>query len=124
MFFHCHIRRAAHPLLQATAGDHILLPKEIEQVDVEYSTPGIFENGNGISWPIATSLSGAAVNLNRMPERDGITALKLFARAGRLGWSALYRKEFRQGLIVRFDPPLFPLSVCGSMPERGHRWAR
>ena len=114
---------SAHPLLQVTAGDPIVLPKEIEQVDVEYSSPGIFVAGNPISWPVETSLSGAAINLDTMPERDGTTALKLFARTGRSGWCALYRREFRQGLAVRFDPAALPfvgLWICaGAWPSVG-----
>ncbi|WP_158941659.1 hypothetical protein [Granulicella sp. S190] len=114
---------SAHPLLQVSEGDRILLPDEVEEVEVEYSADGVFEKGTCIPWPIATSPAGAAISLDTMPGRDGRTASKLFGRMGRSGWSALYRKEYGQGLVVRFDPNVLPfvgLWICaGAWPSSG-----
>jgi hypothetical protein len=114
---------SAHPLLQVTAGDRILLPDEIEEVEVEYSTAGLFERRNSIAWPIARLPSGIPTDLSRVPARDGTTAHKLFARMGQSGWSALYRREVGQGLVVRFDPnalSFLGLWICaGAWPSTG-----
>src|SRR5580698_856348 len=78
---------------------------------------------SGIPWPIATSLSGITTDLSSVSERDGKTAHKLFARLGGSGWGALYRSEFGQGLVVRFDPnalPFLGLWICsGAWPSTG-----
>jgi hypothetical protein len=114
---------SAHPLFQVTSGDPILLPDGIEEIEVEYSNPGIFKKGSTVPWPIATSLLGTTRNLSIMPKRDGTTALKFFARMGGSGWCALYRKELGQGLVLRFDPNALPfvgLWICaGAWPAEG-----
>jgi hypothetical protein len=114
---------SAHPLLRVAAGDRIVLPDGIEEVAVEYSAGGLFARGTSIPWPVATSLSGITTDLSRASERDGKTAHKLFARLGRSGWGALYRREFGQGLVVRFDPntlPFLGLWICaGTWPSTG-----
>jgi hypothetical protein len=114
---------SAHPLFQVAAGDRLVLPDEIEEVAVEYSASGQFERNASIPWPIATSLSGAVIDLSIVPERDETTALKLFARMRSSGWCALYRKELGQGLLVRFNPNVLPyagLWICaGAWPSVG-----
>jgi galactose mutarotase-like enzyme len=114
---------SAHPLLQVHAGDRILLPDEIEKVAVEYSAGGLFEKGTSIPWPIARSPSGSSTDLSKVPAKDGVTAHKLFAHMGKSGWGALFRSEFGQGLVVRFDPnalPFMGLWICaGAWPSIG-----
>jgi hypothetical protein len=116
---------SAHPLLQVGAGDRILLPDEIDKVTVEYSATGLFEKNSSIAWPHARSTSSSVINLSEVAEKDGATALKLFARMGQSGWAALYRQETGQGLVLRFDPialPFLGLWICsGAWPEAGAR---
>jgi hypothetical protein len=114
---------SAHPLLRVAAGDRIVLPDGIEEVAVEYSAGGFFARGTSIPWPIATSLSGITTDLSSVSERDGKTSHKLFARLRGSGWGALYRREFGQGLVVRFDSnalPFLGLWICaGAWPSTG-----
>lgn len=114
---------SAHPLLKVDSGDRIVLPNEIESLAVEYSANDLFERNSSIAWPFAQSTSGVPTDLSKMGERDDVTAHKLFARMGRSGWGALYRQRIRQGLVVQFDPSIFPymgLWICsGAWPESG-----
>jgi len=114
---------SAHPLLRVHAGDRILLPDEIDVVEVEFSADDLFKNKISIPWPIARLSSGILTDLSSVPRRDGSTAHKLFARMGRAGWCALYRRELGQGLVLRFDPnalPFLGLWICaGAWPSTG-----
>ncbi len=114
---------SAHPLLRVDAGDRIVLPDEIEKVTVEYSAARLFSRNSSINWPIAQSTLGTTMDLGKVGEKDGLTAHKLFARMGKLGWGALYREKIGQGLVVRFDPSVLPfigLWICsGAWPEDG-----
>jgi hypothetical protein len=114
---------SAHPLLRVAAADRIVLPDDIDDVSVEYSAGGFFASGSSIPWPIAKSPSGITADLSRMSERDGKTAHKLFARLRGSGWGALYRGDFGQGLVVRFDPKAHPFLglwiCCGAWPFIG-----
>jgi hypothetical protein len=114
---------SAHPLLRIEVGDRILLPDEIKEVVVEYSAAGFFEKNSTIGWPQAQSVLGTTIDLSTVGKRDGETAHKLFARAGRSGWAGLYRKRTGTGLILCFDPSALPflgLWICsGAWPETG-----
>jgi hypothetical protein len=52
-----------------------------------------------------------------------VTAHKLFARLGKSGWAALYRKRRGQGLVLRFAPSALPFLglwvSLGAWPEMG-----
>lgn len=112
---------SAHPLLSVEAGDRVVLPCNITEVSVHYSSAGVFERGTTIAWPHARSVEGAAIDLSHVGEQDGVTAHKLFARDGQSGWCALYRHKTGRGLVLRFDPSALPflgLWLCsGAWPE-------
>ncbi|MBB5316943.1 aldose epimerase family protein [Tunturibacter empetritectus] len=114
---------SAHPLLRVDAGDHIVLPNGINELSVEYSAGNLFRTDSSIAWPLAKSTSGAIVDLSEVADKDGVTAHKLFARIGNLGWGGLYRRRISQGLILRFDPSALPfigIWICsGAWPENG-----
>jgi hypothetical protein len=114
---------SAHPLLRVDAGDHIVLPSEIEEVTVEYSAVDLVMRNSSVAWPRAQSSLGVVVDLSRVGEKDGRTAHKLFARMGNSGWGALYREKVGQGLVVRFDPntlPFLGMWICaGAWPATG-----
>jgi hypothetical protein len=114
---------SAHPLLRVDAGDHIELPNGIDELSVEYSAGNLFRANGSIAWPLAKSTSGAIVDLSAVSDRDGVTAHKLFARMGNMGWGGLYRRRINQGLILRFDPSALPFMgiwICsGAWPENG-----
>ena len=114
---------SAHPLLHVSAGDRILLPRDVTKLHVEYSAGGVFERDSFICWPIATSVSGASLDLAEVGERDAVTAHKLFAQMKGRGWAALYRSESKQGLVVQFDKtslPFLGLWIClGAWPDHG-----
>jgi len=114
---------SAHPLLSVEAGDRILLPKEIENVAVEYSAGDNFKRGSSIDWPLATTLSGERTDLRVMGEQDGTTAHKLFARMEQQGFAALYRHRAHQGIAIQFDSKMLPFLglwvSCGAWPQEG-----
>jgi hypothetical protein len=114
---------SAHPLLRVAAGDCVLLPDEIDRVNVEYTGSGLFKRNSSVAWPNALSTSDMLMDLSKVGERDGITAHKLFAQMGNAGWAALYRKKIRQGLAIRFNPSALPflgIWIClGAWPEMG-----
>jgi len=114
---------SAHPLLHVDAGDHIVLPNGINELSVEYSAGNLFRANGSIAWPLAKSTSGAIIDLSEVVDKDGITAHKLFARMGNVGWGGLYRRRVDQGLILRFDPSTLPFMgiwICsGAWPENG-----
>jgi hypothetical protein len=116
---------SAHPLLRVDAGDRIVLPGEVEEVTVEYSTVDLVMRNSSIAWPRAQSSHGGLVDISRVGERDGTTAHKLFARMGKSGWGALYREKVGQGLVVRFDPSALPflgMWICaGAWPAMGEK---
>jgi hypothetical protein len=116
---------SAHPLLRVDAGDHVVLPDEVNQVTVEYSAAGLFESNTSIIWPNARSISGVMTDLSKVAEKDGSTAHKLFARMNKAGWAALYRHRIGQGLVIRFDPNSLPyLGIwisLGAWPETGKK---
>jgi hypothetical protein len=112
---------SAHPLLQVDAGDHVVLPDEVNQVTVGYTAPGLFESNTSIIWPNARPRSGVMTDLSKVAEKDGATAHKLFARMNKAGWGALYRHRIGQGLVIRFDTTALPylgIWIClGAWPE-------
>jgi hypothetical protein len=114
---------SAHPLLRVDAGDHIVLPDEVNQVTVEYTAAGLFRSNSSIIWPNARLTSGVITDLSEVAEKDGVTAHKLFARMTKAGWGALYRRRVGQGLVIRFDPSALPylgIWIClGAWPETG-----
>jgi len=116
---------SAHPLLRVEEGDLIFLPDEIKETAVEYCSTDQFQQSSCIEWPRAQTLSGSMVDLNRVEAQDGITAYKLFARMGKVGWASLYRRRTGQGLVFRFEPsemPFLGLWICsGAWPERGNK---
>jgi hypothetical protein len=116
---------SAHPLLRVDAGDHVVLPDEVNQVTVEYTSAGLFESNTSIIWPTARSTSGVMTDLSKVAEKDGATAHKLFARMNKAGWGALYRHRIGQGLVIRFDPTALPylgIWIClGAWPETGKK---
>ena len=112
---------SAHPLFRVEAGDRIVLPEEVRQASVEYSTNVLFKKINFIDWPVTKSPSALSTDLSLVRERDDVTAHKLFAHMKDTGWAALYRKEIGQGIVMRFDPrtlPFLGLWIClGTWPN-------
>jgi len=112
---------SAHPLLQAEVGDRILLPDEVDKVEVEYASQEGFVRRSNISWPLARNISGTLVNLGLVRQEKDAIAYKLFARLGRSGQATLYRTRIEQGITFHFDPaslPFLGLWVnAGAWPE-------
>jgi hypothetical protein len=114
---------SAHPLLRVDAGDHVVLPDEVDHVTVEYTSSGLFKSNCSVTWPNAPSTSDAMTDLSKVGKKDGATAHKFFAQMNTVGWGALYRNRLEQGLVIRFDPSALPflgIWICsGAWPEAG-----
>jgi galactose mutarotase-like enzyme len=116
---------AAHPLFTAEAGDRIVLPYSICELRLEGSGGGrLGQNGDQVSWPIATLTHGGEADLSlAQPPESGIGD-KLFAGplSASENWCALERPRAGVRIKVSFDlvaTPYLGLWICyGGWPER------
>ena len=116
---------AAHPLFTAEAGDRVVLPDSIRELRLEGSGGGrLGQNGDRVSWPIATLTHGGETDLSLALSPESGIGDKLFA--GPLSASenrcALERTQAGVRIKVSFDPaatPYLGLWICyGGWPER------
>jgi galactose mutarotase-like enzyme len=119
---------SAHPLFSVHPGDRIVLPDDVRSLKLEGSGSNRFGlNGSdrgAVLWPLATSNSGANVDLSVADGEDSGIGDKLFAGAFsplQQGWGSLERARLGLRLTVRFEPSLTPylgLWLCyGGWPE-------
>lgn len=113
---------ACHPLFAVCEGDRVVLPEEVQQLELGYSrrdrlgTPGI-----KIQWPRPTGGSGIDLRIAGASS-DGIAEMFYTDRLthGRCG---LYRASARQGITLSFDTAKLPylgLWLCyGGWPDPG-----
>lgn len=111
---------ACHPLFAIEPGDRVVLPPEVETLQLTYSRTGrMGRPGNKVAWPgngLDTVLASEAAEAE-MLYTDRLSA-------GRCG---LYRSRGKQGLILSFSPHAMPylgLWLCyggwpgGSVPQQ------
>ena len=113
---------AAHPLFRCQPGDSIVLPEEIQAVQVEGSRGNrLGRHGDTIAWPIAGLADGTNYDLRQAGAADAGTGDKLFAGPMREGWCVLNRPSIGLRITIRFDISLTPylgLWLCyGGWPE-------
>jgi len=112
---------SAHPLFQVDEGDRILLPREVDQVGVEYASAG--EMSARSAWPHAHPRQSTPIDLSRVGAFDGKTAYKLFAGPLQSGICGIYRAKLQIGILFHFDPRAVPFAGLwisqGAWPESG-----
>jgi galactose mutarotase-like enzyme len=111
---------ACHPLFAVSAGDRILLPREIRELRLDYSRENrIGECGIIVSWP--QTQSGIRLDMAEGP--DAGTAEMFYTARLREGSCGIYRSAVRQTLEIAFDTQRLPylgLWLCyGGWPDSG-----
>lgn len=100
---------SAHPLLRIESGAEILLPKEVNEVEVQWSNENrLGEPGDRCSWPQARSSSGRVFQLNQIVSPSCGTAEKLFTPRLSEGFCGMFLPRQQEGISFRFDPRLVP----------------
>jgi len=116
---------AAHPLYTAEAGDRVILPDSISELQLEGSGGNrLGKNGDRVAWPIAKLAGGGTTDLSLAEAPESGIGDKLFA--GPLGaeenWCVLERPKVGLRIRVRFDAaatPYLGLWIChGGWPDR------
>jgi hypothetical protein len=100
---------SAHPLLRVEPGAEIILPKEVNQVEVEWSKGGrIGESGDKCAWPEGAESSGQKINLSRVVSPNSGTAEKLFSPRLSEGFCGMFLPRVNEGIAFRFEPRIVP----------------
>ncbi|WP_255460646.1 aldose epimerase family protein [Edaphobacter albus] len=92
---------ACHPLFAIEAGDRIVLPSDIDTLQLTYSKTGRFgQTGDFLSWP--------GEELDTVLSKDADEAEMFYSRQTMKGRCGLYRTRHRQGLILSYPPRVLP----------------
>jgi hypothetical protein len=98
---------SAHPLLQVEPGAEIILPKEVNEVEVGWSKGDrMGKSADRCTWPEGTESSGQKINLSRMASPHMGTAEKLFTPRLSEGFCGMFLPRVNEGIAFRFDPRL------------------
>jgi galactose mutarotase-like enzyme len=122
---------SAHPLFAVSAGDRIILPKDVHSLNVEGSagnrlgTSGTAQSSPlTVKWPVTSSNHGSEIDLSLAANPDSGIGDKLFAGAVSPlseGWCSIERPQIGLRITIRFEPSLTPylgLWLCyGGWPE-------
>lgn len=114
---------SAHPLLRIEPGAEIVLPQEVQEVEVAWSNGERMGNpGDRCSWPEARERSGRNVALNRVVSPTANTAEKLFTPRLSEGSCGMFLPREEEWIAFRFDCRLVPyvgVWICqGGWPLR------
>ena len=113
---------SAHPLLTVEPGAEIILPPEVEEVEVEWSRDErLGKAADRCGWPTTTERSGRMIELNRVAPPTASTADKLFTGPLSEGFCGMFLPGKNESIAFRFDPRMVPylgLWICqGGWPE-------
>jgi hypothetical protein len=98
---------SAHPLLKVEPGAEIILPKEVNEVEVGWSKGDrMGKSADRCSWPEGTESSGQKINLSRIASPPMGTAEKLFTPRLSEGFCGMFLPRVNEGIAYRFDPRL------------------
>jgi galactose mutarotase-like enzyme len=100
---------SAHPLLRVEPGAEIVLPKEVKQVEVGWSSEErLGKAGDRCTWPETIERSGRNVRLDVGTSPSAGTAEKLFTARLSEGFCGMFLPREQEGITFRFDPRLVP----------------
>ena len=120
-----HYLWSAHPLLNISEGDQLLLPEEIQDVFLNWSSdPGLGSFGDILNWPVLTHKGSLGdINFSVVQSKSFGKAVKLFSSKLRSNRAGLYRHEKDESLLFHFNPketPFLGLWLCyGGWPGNG-----
>lgn len=118
---------SAHPLLAVTPGCRIVLPKEVNEMFVNWSHRnrlGAF--GDRCGWPLARDSRGNEIQLAELKSVEEKTADKLFTPRLSEGYCAVHYPDSDDSIAFHFDTACVPyvgVWICqGGWPgsDRGH----
>jgi galactose mutarotase-like enzyme len=100
---------STHPLLRVEPGAEIVLPREVEELEIGWSRDNrLGKPGDRCTWPGATECSGRMVELNRVGSPNADTAEKLFTPGLSEGFCGMFLPQQNESIAFRFDPRLVP----------------
>jgi len=94
---------SAHPLLNIDSGDELLLPDEISELSLNWSSRnelGVL--GDSVSWPKILG-NNSNIDFNYVQDKSLDLAIKLFSDPLSIGRAGIYRKGTDESLIFSFD---------------------
>jgi galactose mutarotase-like enzyme len=109
---------ACHPLFVISAGDRVLLPREIHELRLDYSRDNrLGQRDSIVQWP--QTQSGIRLDITERPEAG--TAEMFYTFRLDEGWCGIYRSTANQVLEISFDArrlPYLGLWLCyGGWPD-------
>ena len=100
---------SAHPLLRVEPGAEIILPREVEEVEVSWSKDErLGKSGERCGWPKATGSSGQIVHINRVASPSANSAEKLFTPRLSDGFCGVFLPRENESIVFCFDPSPLP----------------
>lgn len=114
---------SSHPLLNVQEGDELLLPEEISNVVLNWSSDSELGSfGDRLEWPYLADDN--QLNFSFVQSENEKVAVKLFSDQLRVGKAGLYRKKFDRSLALSFDVKQIPylgIWLCyGGWPDSEH----
>ncbi len=115
---------SAHPLLSVQSQAEIVLPPEVNEVELGWSKGDRLGQARDLcSWPLTKERSGRVVDLSKVLGPSEGTADKLFTPRLRQGFCGLLLPEVNESISFHFDPALIPylgIWICqGGWPLNG-----
>ena len=112
---------SAHPLLDITEGDQLILPEEISEVVLNWaSDPNVGDLGDRLTWPDILG-NNSNIDFNNIQNKSLEFAVKLFSDRLKKGKAGLYKQQTDETLFFSFDTeqvPFLGLWLCyGGWPS-------
>ena len=100
---------SAHPLLNIQLETEIVLPKNVDELEIGWSKDGrLGQPGDRCSWPIAKERSRRPIDISKVVSPGDGTAEKLFTPRLSRGFCGLFLGKANESISFRFDPTLVP----------------
>jgi galactose mutarotase-like enzyme len=94
---------SAHPLLNISSGDELLLPDEISTLLINWSSrEEVGGLGDSVSWPKILG-NNTNIDFNYVQDKSLGMAIKLFSNRLKNGRAGVYKKDTDESLIFTFD---------------------
>ncbi len=112
---------SAHPLLDITEGDQLIVPEEISEVVLNWaSDPNVGNLGDRLTWPDILG-NNSNIDFNNIQNKSLEFAVKLFSDRLKKGEAGLYKQQTDETLFFSFDTgqvPFLGLWLCyGGWPS-------
>jgi len=95
---------SAHPLLKAETGANLLLPDDVRDLLIEWSSDArLGKAGQSCAYPLAATMDGAVEDLRIVKPASAGTADKLFTPRLKAGFCGLHFPGSNESIAFRFD---------------------